>query len=217
MPWAWASGKSMMKDGKPDLLNADVKSAVEYVKSLYDAGVIAPGAFNMKEQDKVEEFTNGRVGMMFDTLAHINLIRERNPELNFSVAAAPAEDSYTGERGITYASWGIGIAENSEHKAEAWKLVEFLMSQDINAKLATIANAFPGNANAAPDLSKSDPLFSDAFKVYQAGHPANEFVGLPVAEDLMRSFDEEFQLMLDGDQTVDEMLANAQAAWEKEF
>ena len=33
----------------------------------------------------------------------------------------------------------------------------------------------------------------------------------------MRSFDEEFQLMLDGDQTVDEMLANAQAAWEKEF
>jgi hypothetical protein len=30
----------------------------------------------MKEHDKVEEFTNGRVGMMFDTLAHINLIRE---------------------------------------------------------------------------------------------------------------------------------------------
>ncbi len=217
MPWAWASGKSMMKDGKPDLLNADVKSAVEYVKSLYDAGLIAPGSFNMKEQDKVEEFTNGRVGMMFDTLAHINLIRERNPELNFSVAAAPAEDSYTGERGITYASWGIGIAENCEHKAEAWKLVDFLMSQEINSKLATIANAFPGNANAAPDLSKSDPLFGDAFEVYQAGHPANEFVGLPVAEDLMRSFDEEFQLMLDGDQTVDEMLANAQAAWEKEF
>ncbi len=33
----------------------------------------------MKEQDKVEEFTNGRVGMMIDSLAHINLIRESNP------------------------------------------------------------------------------------------------------------------------------------------
>ena len=33
----------MLKDGKPDLTNADVKSAVDYVKSLYDAGVIAPG------------------------------------------------------------------------------------------------------------------------------------------------------------------------------
>ncbi|MHC1770434.1 MAG: sugar ABC transporter substrate-binding protein [Flexilinea sp.] len=217
MPWAWASGKSMLKDGKPDVTNADVKSAVEYVKSLYDAGVIAPGSFTMKEQDKVEEFTNGRVGMMFDTLAHINLIRERNPELNFSVAAAPAEDGYEGSRGITYASWGIGIAENSENKAEAWKLVEFLMSEEINSKLATIANAFPGSSKAAPDLANSDPLFADAFAVYQKGHPANEFVGLPVAEDLMRSFDEQFQLMLDGDQTVDDMLQKVQTEWEKEF
>ncbi|MFN8455078.1 MAG: hypothetical protein U0401_10510 [Anaerolineae bacterium] len=37
---------------------------MEYIKGLYDAGVIAPGSFSMKEQDKVEEFTNGRVGMM---------------------------------------------------------------------------------------------------------------------------------------------------------
>lgn len=29
MAWLWASGKSMMKDGKPDLLNEDVKSVVE--------------------------------------------------------------------------------------------------------------------------------------------------------------------------------------------
>ena len=77
----------------------------------------------MKEQDKVEEFTNGRVGMMIDSLAHINLIRETNPDLKFSISAIPAEDGYTGKRGIPYASWGIGIADNSEHKAEAFKLV----------------------------------------------------------------------------------------------
>ena len=27
----------MLKDGKPDLTNPDVKSTVDYVKSLYDA------------------------------------------------------------------------------------------------------------------------------------------------------------------------------------
>ncbi len=217
MSWVWASGKSMLKDGQPDLTNDDVKSAVEYIKALYDDGLIAPGAFTMKEQDKVEEFTNGRVGMMIDTLAHINLIRERNPEMNFSLAPVPAADDYEGTRGLPYASWGIGIAENSEHKAEAWKLVEFLMSEEINSELATIANAFPGNVNSEPDLSGSDPLFTDAFEIYKTIYPANEFVGLPVAEDLMRTFDEEFQLLLEGDQTVDEALANAQAAWEKEF
>jgi len=217
MSWVWASGKSMLKDGKPDVTNSDVKSAVEFIKSLYDAGVIAPGAFTMKEQDKVEEFTNGRVGMMIDSLAHINIIRERNPELKFSLAAVPAEDGYEGKRGLPYASWGIGIAENSQHKAEAWKLVEFLMSEEVNSELSTIANAFPGNVNSVPDFVKTDEIFGSAFEIYQKGYPANEFVGLPVAEDLMRAFDEQFQMMLEGDQTVDEMLQKVQEAWLKAF
>ncbi len=66
MSWVWASGGSMMKDGKPDLTNDAVRSVAEYIKGLYDAGVIAPGAFTMIEQDKVEEFVNGRVGMMIE-------------------------------------------------------------------------------------------------------------------------------------------------------
>jgi ABC-type glycerol-3-phosphate transport system substrate-binding protein len=32
-----------------------------------------------------------------------------------------------------YAAWGIGISENSEHKAEAWKLVSYLMSPEVNS------------------------------------------------------------------------------------
>ncbi|MCA9889354.1 MAG: extracellular solute-binding protein, partial [Anaerolineae bacterium] len=195
----------------------DVSSAIEFIKGLYDAGVIAPGAFTMREQDKVEEFTNGRVGMMVDSLAHINLIRERNPELNFAITALPATEGYDGPRGLPYASWGIGVAENSEHQEEAWKLVEFLMSADINTQLSSIANAFPGNVNSTPDFVETDELFAAAFEVFQTGYLANEFTGLPVAENLMREFDEEFQLYLDGDSSLEDFLANAQEAWMSHF
>jgi multiple sugar transport system substrate-binding protein len=217
MSWAWASGGTMLADGQPDVTNDDVRSVVEYIQGLWDAGVIAPGSFTMKEQDKVEEFTNGRVGMMIDSLAHINLIRETNPDLQFSISAIPAEDGYDGERGIPYASWGIGVAENSENKDAAFKLVEFLMSEGVNSELSTIANAFPGNVNSTPDFTGKDELFSTAFEIYQAGYPANEFTGLPVAEDLMRQFGEQFQALLDGQQSVDEMLDKTQAAWSAEF
>ena len=218
MSWLWASGGSMMKDGKPNLVgNKDVVSTVEFVKSLYDAKVITPGSFTMKEQDKVEEFTNGRVGMMIDSLAHINMIRTKNANLKFDITALPAVDGYTGKRGLPYASWGIGVSATSAHKAEAWKLVQFLMSQDVNSKLSSIANAFPGNKNSTPDFVKSDALFGKAFDIYKAGVPANEFVGLPVAEQLMRSFDEQFQAYLNGDQKVDDLLNKAQAAWMKNF
>lgn len=218
MSWVWASGGTMLDDGAPALVdNADVSSATEFIQGLWDDGVIAPGAFTMKEQDKVEEFTNGRVGMMIDSLAHVNLIRESNPDLEFSISAIPAEDGYDGERGIPYASWGIGVAENSEHKAEAFKLVEFLMSESVNSELSSIANAFPGNKGSVPDFVEEDELFATAFEIYQSGFPANEFTGLPVAEQLMRDFGEQFQRALDGQQSMDEALQAAQAAWETEF
>ena len=217
MSWAWASGKSMLMDGKPDLENADVISVLKFVQEMYDAGVISPGTFAKKEQDKVEEFVNGRVAMMVSSLAHINLIRQRNPDLKFTISALPPVAGYDGKQGLPYASWGIGISENTENKAEAWKLVEFLMSPEINSRLVSIANAFPGNVHAQPDFVKTDDLFGLAFEVFQAGYLANEFVGLPVAEELMRMFDEEIQLMLDGKQTAEEAAANAQAKWLAEF
>ncbi|QHF23802.1 extracellular solute-binding protein [Rathayibacter sp. VKM Ac-2804] len=217
MSWVWASGGSMLDDGKPDLTNDAVTSAVDYIAQLDADGVIAPGAATMKEQDKVEEFTNGRVGMMIDSLSHIATIRESNPDLTFSISAIPAEDGFSGERGIPFASWGIGVSASSEHPAEAAKLVSFLMSADTNSELSTLANAFPGNTASTPDFSDSDPLYQEAFDIYSAGYPANEFVGLPVAEQLMRDFDEQLQAALNGDQSVDEALEKSQEAWLGEF
>ena len=217
MSWNWASGNSMLKDGQPDLTNENVVGTLEFIKMMNDEGVISPGIFAKKEQDKVEEFVNGRVGMMISSLAHINLIRDRNPDLNFSISALPAEDGYDGARGLPYASWGIGISEATEHKEEAWKLVEFLMSPEINGKLVSIANAFPGNVNATPDFVQSDALFGKAFEIFQTGYLANEFVGLPVAEELMRYLNVEVQKMFDGQQSAAEAAAAAQEKWLGEF
>lgn len=217
MSWNWASGNSMLKDGKPDLENPNVIETLEFIKSMDDAGVISPGIFAKKEQDKVEEFVNGRVGMMISSLAHINLIRERNPDLNFGISAIPAVDGYDGARGLPYASWGIGISDSTENKEEAWKLVEYLMSPEVNGKLVSIANAFPGNVNATPDFVQSDELFGKAFEIFQSGYLANEFVGLPVAEELMRQLNVEMQKMMDGQQSAAEAAAAAQAKWLAEF
>jgi multiple sugar transport system substrate-binding protein len=217
MSWVWASGKSMLKNGRPDLTNPDVIAALKFVEAIYKENLISPGTFAKQEQDKVEEFVNGRIGMTISSLAHINMIRERNPNLNFTISALPAADGYTGRRGLPYAAWGIGISEKSQHKAEAWKLVSYLMSPEVNSKLVSIAHAFPGNVNAKPDFVESDDLYAKAFEIFRSGYLANEFTGLPVAEELMRMFDEEIQLMLDGKQTAEQAAAAAQKKWEAVF
>ena len=217
MSWVWASGESMMADGQPNLESAPVVEMLNFVKDLDEAGVIAPGTFTKTEQEKVEEFVNGRIGMMVNTLAHVNLIRDRNPDLKFDVLPLPVTEGYDGPRGLPYASWGIGISETTEHKDEAWALVEYMMSEEVNARLVTLANAFPGNVNAEPDFVASDEVFAKAFEIFQDGYLANEFTGLPVAVDLMRQFATEAQKMLNGDQSAEETAAAAQAAWLQEF
>lgn len=219
MSWLWASGGSMLEDGKPALTdNEDLTKTVEFVKELFDNDVVAPGAYTMKEADMVEEFTNGRVAFMTDSLAHLTTIKKEAPDLNFDVIPVPVMDGYTGKSGMCVANWGIGIAENTEYKAEAMKFVEYLMSPEVNAKIAEYANAFPGNSNAEPDYSSADELFVKAYEIFQESYAINEFTGLPTSEELMRSFAEQLQLYIDGDtKTAEEMLSNTQRIWEEAF
>ncbi|ROR73147.1 ABC transporter substrate-binding protein [Bogoriella caseilytica] len=216
LPWMWASGGSMLTDdGGPAINNPEVAANVEFIKEMWDDGVLAPGGLTMAEQDKVEEFTNGRVAMMVSSLAHINLIRENNPDLDFSVVPMPVQEGYTGESGIRYASWGIGMAANTEHPEESWKLIEFLMSAEPNADLSGYANGFPGNSEATPDFSDADPLFEDAFEIWDAGYPVSEFTGLPMADELMRIFNEELQRILAEDKDIQDALDSVQEQWEE--
>ena len=219
MSWLWASGGTMLKDGKPALTdNQYMADTVDFVKGLFDADVVAPGAYSMKEADMVEEFTNGRVAFMTDSLAHLTTIKKEAPDLNFEFMPVPVQEGYTGKSGMDVANWGIGVAENCEHKAEAMKFVEYLMSPEVNAKLAVYANAFPGNVNAKPDYSQADELFVKAYELYLQCYAINEFTGLPTSEELMRQFDEQLQLYIDGDTaSTADMLSTTQEIWMEAF
>ena len=219
MTWLWASGGAMLEDGKPNLEgNEDLEKVVDFVKEMKDNGYLSDGAEAMKEQDMVNEFENGRLAFMVDGISHLTLIKEESPDLNFDYAKMPVMDGYEGESGMDVANWGIGIAENCENKEEAWQFVEYLMSPEVNAKLAQLANAFPGNATAEPDYSENDELFLKAYDIFQTGYAINEFTGAPTSEDLMRSFNEQLVLYLDGDTaSAADMLSAAQASWEPAF
>lgn len=217
--WLWASGGALMKDGVPALTdNEGLVAVIDLFKQMKDNGYLSDGAEAMKEQDMVNEFENGRLAFMVDGISHLTTIKNESPDLNFTYAPMPVQDGYDGKSGMDVANWGIGIAENCEYKAEAMQFVEYMMSPEVNAKLAQLANAFPGNSTAEPDYSSNDELFLTAYEIFQNGYAINEFTGAPTAEDLMRSMNEQLILYFDGDtESVDDMLAATQEAWEAAY
>ncbi len=218
LSWAWASGGSMLKDGEPNLTdNPDVSGAVDMVKDLVTSDAVLPGANSLQETDKVTNFINGRVGMMVDSLAHVTTITQGAADMKFSVSAQPVKDGYTGTKGMLTASWGIGMSAKTQHAAQAWKFIQYLMNKDTNSTLSTLANGFPGNKTSTPDFSGADPHFKAAFDIYQKSKPVNEFTGLPAADQLMTSFLTEFQKAVAGQEPTTTMLQNVQDQWKKQF
>ena len=217
--WLWASGGNLLQDGKPALTDNDkLAQLVDMVKTMKDKGYLSDGAEAMKEQDMVNEFENGRLAFMVDGISHLTTIKTESPDLNFTFANMPVMDDYSDKSGMDVANWGIGIADNCENKEAAMQFVEYLMSPEVNAKLAQLANAFPGNSTAEPDYSSNDELFQKAFEIFSEGYAINEFTGAPTAEDLMRSMNEQLVLYIDGDTaSVDEMLSATQEAWEAAY
>lgn len=211
--WLWAAGGRFLDNRQPNFETQDVEDTLAFLQDQYQSGYVAPGAFTQKEENKVEEFTSGRNAMMIGSLAHINGIREANPDLNFTIGAVPTTDDYTGTPGIAGASWGLGIAENSEHKAEAWKLIQWLLGTDVNSQLATEATGFPGNKDSVPGFVEGDELFQKAFDVYSGSDLVTELEGLPKALDLNRNLNENLVKLLEGDQDVKQTTQALQEYW----
>ena len=219
MTWLWASGGSMLKDGMPNLEgNAELEKVVDLVKTMYDKGYLAAGAEAMQEEDMTNEFINGRLAFMMDGISHLGTIREGAPDMNLDVMTVPVTDNYTGRIGMIASPWGVGISANSAHQKEAVKFVEYLLNPEVNARLVAQANGFPGNTGAKPDYCANDELFVKLYEMSKDCDLVNEFLGAPVAESLMRDFNKELVLYLDGDiASSGDMLKAAQADWEPEY
>lgn len=105
MSWVWASGGSMLNEGKPGLKgNETVKAVTDLFKEMSEKGYLAKGVNAMKEQDMVNEFQNGRLAFMVDGISHLTLIKEEAPDLNFDYAPMPVKDGYAEKSGLDVAN-----------------------------------------------------------------------------------------------------------------
>lgn len=223
MGFAWASGINFKNDDGTFNVNAnaDLKEFAEFYKELYDTGYIYPGMASLTESDMTSKFASGEIAFIVNSAAAITAWNKDYPDLNLGAAPIPVKDGYTGKSGNCVASWAVGITENSEHKEEALKFLEYLMAGlngddgSIDADIAVTQSAFPGSTLAEPDYSASSEVFQDIYANYNAGYPINEFTGLKEANTIMVDWINELIPYMDGDVDVDTYLGNVQTAIEE--
>ncbi len=218
--FAWNSGGTILtEDGKPFFAGNDtITETTEFFKSLFDNDVVAPGMYTMTDADKVEEFVNGRVAFMPDSVAHLTNIREQAPDMNITYINMPHKDDYDGESFMRANNWACGIAKNSEHPKEAAQFIAYLLDKDVNADLSVHANGFAVNSTSEPAYTDDSDAFKAINDIYKTTTGKAEFYSLPTAEALMRVLDEDLVMYIDGDyKSADEMLEHVQQEFDAAY
>lgn len=84
--------------------------------------------WNNDQPNSIDAFASGKVSMIFSYAYLERQLLQKNPNLNYGVAALPQVDSSTTP--IDYPTyWLETVSRNSQHPAEAWQLMKFLSEE----------------------------------------------------------------------------------------
>jgi multiple sugar transport system permease protein len=137
--FSWQAGGEMLSaDGRRVTMNSPENvRALKYMTSLYDAcgGVGQVDAYRDAQQQggSLDPLLNGQLAMKIDGDAFLGIIAEWKPQLDFAVLPAPmpADRLAAGVPPVTWSGgWSVVIPSTSRNKTGAFKLMQFLNSEE---------------------------------------------------------------------------------------
>jgi multiple sugar transport system substrate-binding protein len=194
--WILASGVDFTPGTVPDFTDPAVIDTLDFFNRLYQEQVLSPASFTKGEDEKRQEFIEGRAAMMVGSIPEVNRIMKGNPALSFGISTIPPSDKYLGRPVFGLTSWYAGINRESRHKDEAWAFLSFL--NERRSFLASMAYAVPGNLDETAGITGDNSLYAKAYDMYTAGEAADQLAGIPQAGKLETILREEIQAMFEG-------------------
>lgn len=125
-PWLWSTGATSY-----DLNNEKGIRALNYIKSLADAGVMSKECINWTQGDVMNQFISGNVAMMENGPWQIPTMQKEAPDLNWKVTLLPKDAAYSsvlgGENYAVIAGGNVEDALDFLTYATAEEQVKFMM------------------------------------------------------------------------------------------
>jgi len=84
--------------------------------------------WNDVQHYSVDAFTQGKTAMMFNYSHEVEVLKNKAPRLNFSVAPMPQVSSTDVRNYASY--WGVGVSAGSKFPNESWKFINYLSSKE---------------------------------------------------------------------------------------
>ncbi len=210
-PMLYTAGGRTVKNEMSNLDSPEVVETLKFLKGLNDSGAVAPGLNTMLQTQKVERFSAGEVAIILNNQANIETVYLRNPDLNLVVFPVPKKKKWA----YRMHGWMLGISSKSKHKKEAWTLIEWLLTPQVNGPFSELSRQLPGNLAASLDIT--DPNIAICEYMLLSHEGVEELMLTKQAPASWRIFVEELQKMFADKQDPVTTAKNAHKRWNELF
>jgi ABC-type glycerol-3-phosphate transport system substrate-binding protein len=199
--WMWAAGSGPLSpetDG--NFPGRRTAAALEFLGQLARDGRLAPGTFEKTGMERLEEFAEGKIGMMTGSVKDIAFL-EKSMKGAFGITRVPGPAEYPGRP--VFALYGLyaGILRQCAHIDEA------------RAFLAFLAEKNPGETAW---METEDPLSVKARDMYEAAGIIQGYAGFIQGAELEDLVRKELVPLLEGNRSGADTAAAIANQWKIE-
>lgn len=178
------------RTGKAAVADKSLVDTVELYRKLQADKIFEPGWESWDGSRVFTEFAKEKVGFYVGAGWNVNEIKKLNPQLEYGVAPLPVPSAgragYIGQGSAFAPLWSMSA--KSKNPEEAWKLMDFLVSEEFQAayfKFFRTFTAVESSWREAKDLSDAEKGIITAFDetIRRAPDPATD--GSAGAQKLM--------------------------------
>lgn len=167
-PWLWQNGGDIFtKDRSRCTLDSPENiEAVKFVADLLHVHRVTPETLSTERDEGLEMFGSGKVAMYMTGPWDIQSLREMSQTqgLRWAVAPLPMRK----RRATMLGTENYAICAQSRHPDETWRLFEFLMSSEVQQKMADELEKMPSRLSVingpyvAGDTGQGRRVFAEA-------------------------------------------------------
>ncbi|GHH74821.1 ABC transporter substrate-binding protein [Promicromonospora soli] len=208
-----------LEDGSTIFSAPEAQDAVDTYFSLFEQAS-PPSAVSWGYPEMVEGFTNGSTAFLLQDPEVIATVSESTTITEDQWSTAPLLTGPTGKAAQPLATAGWGVAEASEHKEEAVKLVEFLSGEEPATRFAQGNSLVPIIDGAGEDPFYSEGPWSSYVTMTEDPDTYVNVVqprGVSWWTEWEQKADQDVQAVLLGDMTTSELLEAWDTFWTEKY
>ncbi|WP_423461946.1 ABC transporter substrate-binding protein [Promicromonospora sp. MS192] len=209
----------LLQDGATIFSAPEAQDAVDTYFALFDQAS-PPSAVSWGYPEMVEGFTNGSTAFLLQDPEVIATVSQSTTVTEDQWSTAPLLTGPTGKAAQPLATAGWGVAEASEHQAEAADLVEFLSGAEPATRFAQENSLVPIIDGAGEDPFYSEGPWSSYVTMTEDPETYVNVVqprGVSWWTEWEQKADQDLQAVLLGDMTTSELLGEWDTFWTEKY